>query len=179
MDLSPVDAFLDPTATDPGAVGTPFALNSASMVGVATGDITVSGDTDGSQLMTLDFAPGSFTEGDSFRFGIDVDLLSGIDAFGATPEELMGTLFTFEFDSGLLSEAELEEDLIASSIEPIKNLSFSDYNIIRQIEHPFQWSIHTDPLRAVPEPSTAILVLIGAGLVLAFSSNGRKRRINR
>lgn len=177
MDLSPVDAFLDPTATDPGAVGTPFALNTASMVGVATGDITVSGDTDGSQLMTLDFASGSFTEGDSFRFGIDVDLLSGIDAFGATPEELIGTLFTFEFDSGLLSEAEIEEDLIASSIEPIKNLSFSDYNIIRQIEHPFQWSIHTDPLRAVPEPSTALL--IGAGLVLAFSSNGRKRRINR
>ncbi|MDE0940432.1 MAG: PEP-CTERM sorting domain-containing protein [Pirellulales bacterium] len=178
MDLSPVAAFFDPTATDPGAVGTPFALNSASMVGVAPGDISVSGDTDGSQLLTLDFASGSFTEGDSFRFGIDVDLLAGVDNYGATPEELMGTLFTFEFDSGLLSVAEIEADLIASSIEPISNLSFVNFHpIIREIQTPFEWYLDPDPVRAVPEPSTA--VLIGLGLVLAFARNGRKQRINR
>ena len=166
MDLSPVNAFLDPTSTAPGAVGTPFAINTPSLVGISPADISVSGDTDGSQLMTLDFTPGSFTEGDSFRFGIDVDLFTNIDGYGATPEELMGTLFTFEFDSGLLSEAEIEEDLIASSIEPIRNLSFVDYNIVRQIESPFQWELHPDPVRAVPEPASILLFGIGALLAL-------------
>ena len=126
---------------------------------------------------------GSFTEGDHFRFGIDVDLLAAVDIYGATPEELMGTLFTFEFDSGLLSVAEIEADLIASSIEPISSLSFINFHpIIREIQTPFESYLDPDPVRgggggAVPEPSTALL--IGAGLVLAFSCNGRKRRINR
>ena len=80
-----------------------------------------------------------------------------------------GTLFTFEFDSGLLSEAEIEEDLIASSIEPVKNFSFSDYNIIRPIEHPFQWSIHTDPLPSVPEPASGLFVLLGAIFLVGYS----------
>ncbi len=160
MDLSPVDAFLDPTPTDPGAVGTPFALNTASMSGITASDLTVSGDTDGSQLLTIDFAPGSFTEGDSFRFGIDADLFSNIDGYGATPEELMGTLFTFEFDSGLLSEAVIEADLIANSIKPVKSLRFSDYNQIRQIEVPFEWELDPDPVQAVPEPATWISCII-------------------
>ena len=174
MDLSPVNAFLDPTAADPGAVGTPFALNAASMSGVTAGDLTISGDTDGSQLLTIDFAAGSFTEGDSFRFGIDADLYTNIDGYGATPEELMGTLFTFEFDSGLLSEAEIEDDLIASSIKPIKNLSFSDYNIIRQIETPFQWELHPDPVRAVPEPASVLL--FGIGALLAWNPRRRQNK---
>lgn len=174
MDLSPVNAFLDPTAADPGAVGTPFALNAASMSGVTAGDLTISGDTDGSQLLTIDFSAGSFTEGDSFRFGIDADLFTNIDGYGATPEELMGTLFTFEFDSGLLSEAEIEDDLIASSIKPIKNLSFIDYNIIRQIETPFDGHLHPDPVRAVPEPASVLL--FGIGALLAW--NPRRRQNN-
>jgi len=166
MDLSPVDAFLDPTSTEPGFAGTPFAIDPASLVGVSAADITPSGDSDGSQLLTLDFAADSFTEGDSFRFGIDVDLLDGIDLFGATPEELMGTLFTFEFDSGLLAEAEIEADLIASSIEPISNLSFIDFHpIIREIQTPFEWYLDPDPVRAVPEPATLLLVLAGLALL--------------
>ena len=177
MDLSPVAAFLDPTVTDPGAVGTPFAVNAASMVGVNAADITVSGDADGSQLLTLDFAADTFTEGDSFRFGIDVDLFTNIDGYGATPEELMGTLFTFEFDTGLLSEAEIEADLIASSIEPIKSLRFSDYNIVRQIEEPFQWELHPDPIRAVPEPASVLL--FGLSLMFALAPIRSKRQIVR
>ncbi len=171
MDLSPVNAFLDPTASPPGSIGTPFLLNSSSMVGVTSGDISVSGDTDGSQLLTLDFAPGSFTEGDAFRFGIDADLFTNVDGYGATPEELMGTLFTFEFDTGLLSEAEIEADLIASSIEPIKSLRFNDYRLIRQIETPFHGHLHPDPVRVVPEAASGIFALIGLFWIF------RRRRI--
>jgi hypothetical protein len=166
MDLSPVDAFPDPTGIEPGLAGTPFAIDPTSLVGISVTDITASGDTDGSQLLTLDFAVDSFTEGDSFRFGIDVDLLAGVDSFGATPEELMGTLFTFEFNSGLLSEAQIEEDLIASSIEPISNLSFVDFHpIIREIQFPFDGTLDPDPVRGVPEPATLLLTLLGLALV--------------
>ena len=176
MDLSPVDAFLDPTGTEPGLLGTPFLVDVGSLVGVTTGDITASGDTDGSQLLTLNFAADSFTEGDSFRFGIDVDLLDGIDLYGATPEELVGALFTFEFDSGLLAEAEIEEDLIASSIEPVNNFSFIRDPITRVLQTPFEWTLDPDPVPSgvVPEPSSAIL--IGLGLILAAFPMRRKQR---
>lgn len=128
VDLTPVDAFFDPTNDAPvfvfpGGSGSPFQLSNLN--GITAGNITRTGGTDGSQQLTLNFTPGSFTAGDSFRFGIDIDLFSMIDQFGATPEELIGTLFSFQFSDGFGSQAQIEDDLIASSIEPMMILPFT------------------------------------------------------
>lgn len=180
MDLSPVDAFLDPTNdaavyTFPGGNGTPFAVDPGSLVGVNAGDITPSGDTDGSQLLTLDFTPGSFTVGDSFRFGIDVDLFDAIDLYGATPDELIGTVFSFEFEDGVGSEAEIADDLIASSIKPSNLLSFTGTPWTRVIDVPIDRHLHPDPVRiGTPEPSS--LMLIGLGIVLSVAVKPVQRK---
>ena len=87
----------------------------------------------------------------------------------------MGTLFTFEFDTGLLSEAEIEADLIASSIEPLKSLLFSDYRIVRQIEDPFEWKLHPDPIRAVPEPATGLFAILGLSVLAGYVRRHRFR----
>jgi hypothetical protein len=98
INLAPVNAFFDPTDNPPGLDGSPFALS--GLTGLSAGDISVSGATDGSQLLTLNFGAGTFGIGDAFSFGIDVDLLSCVDCFGATPAELAGSLFSFNFSDG-------------------------------------------------------------------------------
>jgi hypothetical protein len=68
--------------------------------------------------MTLTFADNAFKSGDRFRFGVDIDLFSGIDNFGATPSELIGSLFSFVFSDGFAVQSALDADLTASSTLP-------------------------------------------------------------
>lgn len=109
LNLAPVGAFFDPTNNPPGLDSSPFALSGLS--GLSASDISVSGNTDGSQLLTLTFADNTFNPGDLFSFGIDVDLLSCVDCFGATPTELTGAQFSFNFSDGLDVAAGLGADI--------------------------------------------------------------------
>lgn len=115
IDLAPADAFFDPTDAPPGAAGS--GLGTSNLNGISPGDLSFSGLVDGSQFMEVSIDAGAFTPGDSFAFGSDIDLFSAIDAFGATPGELVGIKFGFEFDIGLFLETVLDSDLVTSSID--------------------------------------------------------------
>jgi hypothetical protein len=121
LDLMPVNAFFDATNSPPGYGGSPFAISPTDLVGVTASDITLLGGNaalNGQQKLKLTFADNAFKSGDSFRFGVDVDLFSAIDAFGATPTELIGSLFSFEFSDGFAAKSALDDSLTASSTLP-------------------------------------------------------------
>lgn len=152
LDLSPVNAFFDPTDTiAPGLDGSPFALSSLNSISAS--DIVVSGDTDGSQLLRIDFLNDAFEVGDSFDFGIDIDLFSKVDQFGAEPFELEGALFTFGFSDQYTVTAELR-DSIASSHLPITNSG----------------------LTQVPETPTSLPVWISVGSLIGLSIRTKRRK---
>lgn len=122
LDLTPVNAFFDSTNSPPGSSGSPFSISPADLVGLSASDITlVDGNSalNGQQKMKLTFADNAFKAGDSFRFGVDVDLFSNIDGFGATPTELVGSQFSFEFSDGFAVKSALDASLTASSTLPI------------------------------------------------------------
>ncbi|NET87150.1 MAG: hypothetical protein F6K45_03425 [Kamptonema sp. SIO1D9] len=121
LDLSSVNAFFDPTNNAPGLEGSPLGMNLLN--GISDTDIQVSGLVDGSQLLRLDFLNSSFEVGDSFNFGLDIDIWSKIDFFGAEPFELEGALFTFGFDDGYTVTSALN-DFVASSHQPFTNSQF-------------------------------------------------------
>ena len=121
VDLTPVNAFFDSTNISPGNSSSPFAISAADLIGLSASDITLEGGNaalNGQQSMTLTFADNAFKAGDSFRFGVDIDLFSGIDNFGATPSELIGSLFSFVFSDGFAVQSALDADLTASSTLP-------------------------------------------------------------
>lgn len=121
VDLSPVNAFFDTTNTSPGNSSSPFAISTADLNGITASDITLVGGSaalNGSQTLTLQFADNSFKAGDSFRFGLDIDLFGNIDFFGATPNQLVGSIFSFVFSDGFASDSALAADLTASSSLP-------------------------------------------------------------
>jgi len=68
INLAPANAFFDITNADPGRSGSPFAYGRLS--GVTARDIAISGLTDGSSLLRMDFATDSFTAGDALSFGL-------------------------------------------------------------------------------------------------------------
>lgn len=113
VDLSPAGAFFDTGNASPGNSGSPFGFS--NFVGLSPGDITMLGGTDGSSKVTLQFAKGSFTLHDSFAFSSDIDLFSAIDAFGATPQQLIGIKFDFVFEVGYAVQSELDADLVTDS----------------------------------------------------------------
>ncbi|WP_161564976.1 reprolysin-like metallopeptidase [Okeania hirsuta] len=131
LDLAPTNTFFDtidnaPFSVFPGGDGSPFMVSNLN--GINSAEIMLMGGNDsldGTQELTLNFTPNSFTVGDSFRFGVDIDLFSSIDQFGATPEDLIGSLFSFTFSDGFGSQAEIENDLIANSIVPMNILTFN------------------------------------------------------
>lgn len=121
VDLSPVNAFFDTTNISPGNSSSPFSISAVDLNGITASDITLVGGSaalNGSQTLTLQFADNSFKAGDSFRFGMDIDLFSNIDFFGATPSELVGSVFSFVFSDGFASDSALDADLTASSSLP-------------------------------------------------------------
>ena len=121
VDLTPVNAFFDSTNTSPGNSSSPFALSATDLNGISASDITLVGGNaalNGQSSMTLTFADNTFKAGDSFRFGVDIDLFSGIDFFGATPSQLVGSLFSFVFSDGFAVQSSLADDLTASSTLP-------------------------------------------------------------
>jgi hypothetical protein len=121
VDLTPVNAFFDSTNISPGNSSSPLAISAADLIGLSASDITLAGGNaalNGQQSMTLTFADNAFKAGDSFRFGVDIDLFSGIDNFGATPSELIGSLFSFVFSDGFAVQSALDADLTASSTLP-------------------------------------------------------------
>jgi hypothetical protein len=156
VNLGPANAFTDPTDTPPGEDGSPFGLSSLN--GISASDISVSGISDGSQSFTLTLATGSFAPSDSFAFGVDMDLLSNIDGFGATPAELEDALISFGFSNGYSITQSLDDQIAISFIDPLAN-----------IDKPALIFSDPDPLFAsqVPEPSMALLLAMG-GLVFMF-----------
>jgi len=181
LDLTPVDAFFDsveegPVFEFPGGDSSPFALSSLN--GINASNITLVGGNnalDGGQQLTLNFAPNSFAVGDSFRFGIDIDLFSKIDREGAMPSELIGSLFSFTFSDGFSLQAEIENDLIASSIQPSNILPFNGQPMGGP-QIPPGTIIDTPDPEPVPEPgSIAAILLVG---ISAFYSRMRRRTVS-
>lgn len=174
IDLSPANAFFDPTDAPPGNAGS--GLGTSGLVGINASDLSFSGLIDGSQLLTVDIAPGAFTKGDHLAFGSDIDLFSAIDFFGATPAELVGIKFGFEFDIGLSLSTELDADLVTSSIDvtTINNFVGSPAPFGPQVpanqlppgssqpiaSHPFAYNFGGQ----VPTPPTIWMLLFAAGV---------------
>jgi hypothetical protein len=173
LNLSSVNAFFDPTNTPPGTDSSPFLTSSLN--GLSSSDISVSGLFDGSQAITLNFLPGSFAAGDSFNFGVDIDLFSNIDGFGATPEELEGATFTFGFSDGYNVTSALDQ-FIASSHLPSTNSQFIGTprggGIIPQPFLEF-----SDPEQiSVPEPSISLITWLGLGAVGLFQTRFKLKK---
>ena len=172
VDLAPVSAFFDPTGSPPGFSGTPF--QTSSLVGLLNSDISVSGNTDGSKKLTLNFADNAFKAGDSFNFGIDIDLDNCVDCFGATPAELAGALFSFTFSDGFGSQAAMSGTSFMADSTDILNLLPFDASLL-QTPPGFTPPVGTlgpsDPVGA-PEPGSVALLGLAFSALLA----ARRRR---
>ncbi len=188
LDFSSVNAFVDPTSNAPGLFGTPFLTSLLN--GITSSDIAVSGDVDGSQVLRINLLNNAFQVGDSFNFGIDIDLFSQPDNYGATPEQLNGTSLTFGFSDGYRVTSTLM-DFFASSHRPsVQSLfdgSFLQASTAPQAppgivesstHHPHEENGEHEEhgeaeeygltSTAIPEPSTILGLLTGMGL-LAWS----------
>ena len=155
INLAPANAFFDITNADPGRSGSPFAYGRLS--GVTARDIAISGLTDGSSLLRMDFATDSFTAGDALSFGLDMDLFSNIDGFGATADELRASEVTLTFENGYSVAGDLSTLILSSQFDPNRNL-----DIIT--------SRRGDPIAAnvVPSPSTTSLLGLGLAMLGGF-----------
>jgi hypothetical protein len=128
---------------------------------------SVTGDTDGSTLLTLTWADGAFITGNAYDFGIDTDgntncgggILGFLCNLGRTlpasftsGAEIAGTLITLNFNAPGYSPLELTTTLIQTGALTAAG------NFAGEL---------------VPEPAT--FALMGAGLALAALLRRRKR----
>jgi hypothetical protein len=112
----------------------------------------------------MNFANDSFTSGDSLSFGMDMDLFSNIDGFGATADELRPALVTLDFENGYSVSGDLSTLLFSSLFDPNKYLDV----ITTRLADP---EIGPSP---VPVPST--MWLLSLGLTIVGLSRGGKAR---
>ena len=169
IDLRPVNAFLDPTTSPPRT--SPSSFLTSNLAGLDSGEISVAGNTDGSQLLTLNFADNAFTVGDSFSFGTDIDLFSAIDAFGATPAQLAGSLFTFTFSDGFGSTAAMNGTTFLADSTDVVNLASLTFDpSLLATPVGFQEPVgYLGPIDPVPEPETYAMFLAGLGLMAVLA----------
>ena len=120
VNLRPADAFTDPTNSPPGRSGSGFGFTNLN--GLTLADLSVSGIFDGSQMFEIMIADGAFAPGESFSFGVDIDLFSAIDRFGATPNELRRVVLDFEFSNGFTFTDTLDDLIAVSSFDPLANI---------------------------------------------------------
>ncbi|HOX69696.1 MAG TPA: M12 family metallo-peptidase [Burkholderiaceae bacterium] len=153
INLAPANAFFDITDFEPGTAGSPFSYG--RLDGVSASDIAISGLTDGSSLLTMRFAEDSFTSGDSIAFGVDMDLFSNIDGFGATADELRLAEVTLTFEDGHSVAGDLSTLIFASEFDPNRNLDVLTTRL-------------ADPISAVPAPPSVLLFGFGLALLGAL-----------
>lgn len=175
VNLAPANAFFDTTNVSPGNSSSPFSISAPDLNGIIVSDITLVGGNsalNGSQMLTLQFADNSFKAGDSFRFGLDIDLFSNIDNFGATPSELVGSIFSFVFSDGFASDSALAADLTASSTLPIYLPSFVGDPAGGPVLPP---GTLTDPDPIITDPVPGPLPLFGAFSAFHYARKIRRR----
>jgi Metallo-peptidase family M12B Reprolysin-like/PEP-CTERM motif len=175
LDLGPVNAFFDPTNNPPGLDGSPFTLS--SLVGLAAADIAVTDGAggalgDGDTTLKLSFGDNAFTAGDSFKFGIDIDLLGAVDFFGATPAQLVGMLFDFQFSNGFAGQTALDSDLITGSRSIAKLLAPA---LVIAPPGPGP-KIPPGSVIDVPEPATLPIFLLGLLAMIGLARSLKQDR---
>ena len=129
------DAFFDFDGSGSFMDGTDAILDFGSLMGIDASDITfVWTDIENHPtLLTAEFAPGSFSAGDSFRFGADTDFLTDPapgSAFGDS-----GVIFNVNFASG-------------ESVSGVFQTVGADQSIV------------TLTSSAIPEPSAAMIIVL-------------------
>ena len=163
IDLTPANAFFDITDAPPGVSGSPF--NFGSLVGVSANDITISDLSDGGSILNMAFAADSFTSGDSLSFGLDMDLFSNIDGFGATADELRQSWVTLTFENGYSVAGDLSTLIFASVFDPNR---YVDVYTSRR----------GDPLATpVPEPSSIWLMSLGLTIIIVAFRGAKARSL--
>lgn len=163
FDLSPdSNAFFDitPGFLSPGSFGFDFEVGSAS--GLSVSEITRSVSPDNKKL-TLTFAGGAFSVGDSFRFGIDTDRVGssflGLDLFDPGVDfGLAGTLVSAVLSNGTSG---------ATTFEPVSFIFPSQSVAVLDIDDP----------EVVAEP-TSVVGLLALAAVGASSTFARKKKGN-
>ncbi|TXI30521.1 MAG: PEP-CTERM sorting domain-containing protein [Nitrosomonas oligotropha] len=163
IDLTPANAFFDVTNAPPGLSGSPFSFG--SLHGISAADIAISGLSDGGSILKMDFAADSFTSGDSLSFGMDMDLFSNIDGFGATADELRSSLVTLTFEDGYSVAGDLSTLIFSSVFDPNKYVDVFT-------------SRRGDPLASpVPEPSSIWLLSLGLAIIIGAFRGAKARSL--
>jgi len=180
LDLTPVNAFFDATNDPPGLGGSGFQTSNLS--GIAAGEISTASDAalNGQQQLTIDFDPMAFMVGDSFSFGIDVDLFSNIDGFGAEPTQLIGATYSFQFSNGFSTMVAMDASLVASSTTNVTGIMQPTGMPMIPAMSPVMIpdpdpTMISDPNPTVDVSEPATLAPLGAALV-GFVALRRRRR---
>ncbi len=99
------------------------SIGLGSFNGLNSSDITFSGVSDDKKSFTLGFAAGSFTSGDSFKFGVVIDLRSKKGIRGAIPDEYQNVFVKYSFSNGYSVTQAFNDQFLASSIiDPLASI---------------------------------------------------------
>ena len=115
----------------------------STLVGITAADISFSFATSAPTLLTINFAAGSFGDGDSITFGADTDFLTDDPAPGST----FG-------DSGVVASATLASGASGSSVFARQSSTLSTASV----------QFASVPTSAVPLPAGLPLLIAGMGV---------------